>query len=142
MQISTAPGPRLGLLAQPSPQGISLHIPTKGDERLPGLHRKTLEAPLIEMPRAGRPVCGMPTIGVGDGEPAHKLREFAILARPENKMPVIGHEAIGEKSHLCARQRINEQQLKGVIIWGMIEDVSPTISTVKNVIDDTALAGS
>lgn len=36
---------------------------------------------------------GMPALRMRDSDPAKNLGEFAIMSRPKQKMPVIGHQA-------------------------------------------------
>lgn len=40
-------------------------------------------------------VMGIPVLGMGDGDPAEDVREFAVMPGPEEEMPVIGHQVIG-----------------------------------------------
>jgi hypothetical protein len=48
------------------------------------------------MPRARRVIVGVPTLRVSLGEPLGKRGDLRVVLRPKHKMPVIGHEAIGQ----------------------------------------------
>ena len=44
---------------------------------------------------AGLSMPHRPALGVGNGEPAHRLREFFIAPQPQDGIPLIGHEIVG-----------------------------------------------
>ena len=70
------------------------------------LNQKRFEAPLIQMPAARRVPMRMPALGVRQRQPGHEPRQVAISERPQNEMPVIGHEAIREQPHRDALLRL------------------------------------
>ena len=73
---------------------------------------------MIDRPGAGAVMMRMPALRMRDRDPAEHLGEFAIMPRPEKKMPMIGHEAIGFDANLGLSVRLSEGLLKrGVVRW-------------------------
>jgi hypothetical protein len=66
-------------------------------------------------PRIGRPgglpreAAPRPLLGVGQGEPAHEPGEVAVRPRPDDEMEVVGHDAVGEQSHVVAIHRLGQK---------------------------------
>ena len=60
------------------------------------------------MPRADRVPLGVPALGVGERQPAHESRQLAVLAWPDQQVPVIGHQAVGQKSRARTFDRLEE----------------------------------
>jgi len=63
------------------------------------LHGKTLVATLIQVAAGGVVVVGKVTADVGGRQAQHEAGQFAVLSRPEQQMPVVGHEAPGQHAH-------------------------------------------
>ena len=61
-----------------------------------GLPYRGLDAPLVEVPRAGRMAVRVPPLRVSEGQPAHEERQVAVSVGPEQEVEVIGHQAIAE----------------------------------------------
>jgi hypothetical protein len=53
----------------------------------------------------------VPALRVAHGERTHEGGESAIVARPHQQMKVIGHQAVGQQSHIGARNRLNQHPL-------------------------------
>jgi hypothetical protein len=83
-----------------------------------GLHRKRFKAALIDRPGACAMMMRMPALRMRERDPMKYLGEFAILPRPEKKMPMIGHEAIGGDANVGPSVCLKENVLKcGVVRW-------------------------
>ncbi len=115
-------------------QGIALDITSDGQEMLIGLDRKRLEAALIDRPSPGGVMMGMPALRMGDGDPAEHLGEFAILSRPEEEMPVIGHQAIGGDADLGLGLGFGENLLERGVVSGLFKERQPSYATIQHVI--------
>jgi hypothetical protein len=63
------------------------------------LNRKTLEPALVQVTYSDSSVRGVIPLRVSEADPTHKLRQIAILARPQKQMPVIAHNAIAANTH-------------------------------------------
>jgi hypothetical protein len=77
-------------------------------------------------------------------QPAPKARwvEIAIVARPYQQMEVIGHQAVGQQSHIEARNRLNQHLLVCRIVVIAVEDRQARVRSVQNMIDQAAFYGS
>jgi hypothetical protein len=63
------------------------------------LHRETFESALVQMPDSNSPVRNVVPLRVSKADPAHELRQIAILSRPQQQMPVIAHDAVATDTH-------------------------------------------
>lgn len=86
------------------------------------------------MPAAYRAVRAVPTMGMGYGDPLHKLRQIVIFLRPENQMPVVAHDAIAAKPHLEPFDPFGEDVFKRFKILPLLKDPKPSIRTVQDMI--------
>lgn len=84
---------------------------------------------------------GVPALGVGDAEPTHELREFAIFARPNNHVPVIWHDAVGQQSNGQTRMSLFHHAFKRFVVGVFVEQCCPAVGPVQDVIDQST-AGS
>ena len=97
----TAPPPILSRAHQVRSKCIPLDVPTDREEMLDVLNGERLESPLVNMTlTSGIPV-GMPTLRVRERQPSRKARQLAIFLRIDQEMPMIRHQAIGQKP--CSR---------------------------------------
>jgi len=80
-------------------QRVAFHVPAHDQEMVVHLNRKRLEPSLVQVAAAGGLMMGMPELGVRLGESAGEARQVAVAARPDDQVPVVGHEAVGEQPH-------------------------------------------
>ena len=78
----------------------------------------------------------MPALRVCDGNPAQHVREVAILARPEQEIPVIGHQAISRDAYRGAVVRFRKNPLKGGIVCSFVKERKSADPTVQDVIGE------
>lgn len=102
------------------------------------LHRKTLEAALVQVPMPHRRVCLLPPLRVRQRQPAHELRELALLAWEEHQVPVIGHDAPVEDADRRALVRFDEHLLEGEEIIIFLEQTQAAVGAVQDVVDNSA----
>lgn len=77
---------------------------------------------------------GMPALRMRDGNPAEHLGEFAVMTRPEQQMPVIGHQAISGDANLRLGLGFSENLLKRGVVSGLLKERQPTHAPVQHVI--------
>lgn len=63
----------------------------------------------------------MPALCVGDGHPAEHLGEFFILARPEEEVPVIRHQAVGGDANAGLSVGFGENRFERGVVRGLVE---------------------
>lgn len=92
----------------------------------------------IDMPDTGGPVCGMPSLAVRHSHPLHKVRQAAVLAGPEQKVPMVPHDAISAKTHRNTRKPFGKNTFKRRKIVGLFENAQTPIRTIHNMIYNIA----
>ena len=94
------------------------------------------------MPWSYRFMCYMPSTGLGESKPSHELLEITIFFGIENKMPMIGHNAICKNAHVCLFFCFCECCFKKTIIFICIKYAHPCVCTVYDVIHDSSYVGA
>jgi hypothetical protein len=102
------------------------------------LDGKALEPTLIEMPMSHRVVGVLPSLRVGQRQPAEKAGQFAVPLWPEYHVPVVGHHEpvkdadrlpfVGQRHHL----------FKGEEILVLLEQPQPAVGAVQDMIDQSS----
>ncbi len=102
------------------------------------LDGKGFESALIDRARAGGLVRDMPPLRMGHGDPAEDFRELSILPRPQEKVPVSGHEAIGGDTDAKCGMGFGQNGFEGgVVRWGFKQRQS-AYTAVQDVIGKVA----
>ena len=136
-----APGPLLRTVAHElRPQTIALDVAAYGVEMVILLDRKRFEPALVEMARADVVVMGVPALRVRQGEPGHEARQVPALVRPQDQVPVVGQQAIGQDAHRHLRLGLAEHALKRSEIAGLVQERTPGVATVQHVVDQPAFS--
>ena len=134
--------PVLGLLHQVCPKSIAPDIATDGQKMRIILDREALERTLVEMPRPGGVVVGMVSSRVGCGDPAEQPSHGAVVAGPQNQVPVVGHEAEGEQIDWVASQSLRKRPQEGPVVFGFVKDFVACVATIESMIEAVPLIGS
>jgi hypothetical protein len=135
------PLPLFGFPHEIRSQRVSLHVACERVKVVVFLNGKRLEAALVNVARSARMTMRMPALGVRQCQPADKPREFALLSRPDNEVPVVRHEAIGQQPGLCALHGLGQRLLEREVIRVVVEDAHPRIGPVEHVVHVTTLSG-
>ena len=101
-----------------------------------GLHGKRLKAALIDRPAACALMMRMPALAMRDRDPAEHLGEFGIMPRPKEKMPMIGHEAIGGNANLGLSVGLRENALKCSVVRRLLEQSEPADTPIQDMISE------
>ena len=129
------PSPVFGSFNQVCPQRVSLDVAADRQKMLVGLDRKRLESSLVERPRAERAMRMVPAHRVRHGQPMHEPRKVAIGLRPEDKMPVVWHQAKCQQPHRRQHAGTQQEVLEGRIVGGVMKDRRSTDGAVEHVAD-------
>ena len=103
-----------------------------------GLHGKGLKAPLIQRPGTGGSVRGMPTLGMGDGQPAQRLGKLFIATWPQQQMPVVGHHTVGQQANTGASDGRLQHALEGEVIPVGCKQRQPPHAAIQYMVNETA----
>ena len=93
------PPPGFCLFHQSRAECVALHVATHRQQMLLRLDHEGFEPALIEVSCSDRLPMGMPPLCMGEGEPVHEPGEIAVPSRPDDEMPVIGHNTVRQQSH-------------------------------------------
>src|SRR5688572_20667934 len=85
---------------------------------------------------------GVPALGVRERQPADESGELAIAARPDDEMPVIRHEAVGQEASFGPLDGLQQDVLKGFVIGGRVKDREPGIGAIQHMVHIAAEGGS
>ena len=140
--IKTAPTPFFCLHDQIGSQRVSFDVPADGEKMLVILNGKRFESPLIKVPQTGRMTMSVPALRMSQGQPTDKPRELAVFFGPYDKMPVITHHAIGQKSNSCPRDGFLKNTFERFVVFRFRKDRQPTIRTIQNVVNPSASRSS
>ena len=131
--MRTSPSPVFRRRDQSDPRGIALHMVHYGIEILVAFQRKRLEAALIEIPIADAEIGPLPALSVHVGHPLHEAGEVAVVLRPEDKVPMIGHPAVGTDPHGGSAKGLLHHVLKRLVVLLRAELPHPADAAVENV---------
>jgi hypothetical protein len=104
------------------------------------LDRERLETPLPDM--AAGIVVAMITPDMSIHQPSHPGAEVAIAERPEDQVKVIGHQAISQDPHGSKPASLIDQIDKRIVIGIFMEDPSPSIPPVEDMVAKVGQRGS
>jgi hypothetical protein len=102
------------------------------------LNGEGLEATLVKMTGADCAAMGMPACGVCQCQPAREFGEFAVGARPEYEMPVVGHQAIREQARAGPLTRGMQEILEGLVVTIGLENGHARVGAIEDVVDEAA----
>lgn len=89
-----------------------------------GLDGKRLEAALIDRAGPSGLVRGMPSLGVGNRDPAENFRKLTVMSGPQQQVPVIGHQAIGGDADARGGLGFGQNLFKGGVVSGSLKQGS------------------
>ena len=101
------------------------------------LKGKRLEASLIDVAGARRLAIGVPSLGGRQGQPADKLRQFCILPRPHDQMPVMAHHTVRQRPRLRPGDRFDEDVFESLVIGVFLENRQAGVRAIQDVINAT-----
>lgn len=80
----------------------------------------------------------MPSPHVGRGEPLHAGGKLPVALGPENQVPVVWHQAIGENPQGKSRVGLVKHLEKSGVVVIFLEQRQPPDAPVKHVVDEAA----
>jgi hypothetical protein len=132
------PAPLFGPFHEVGPHGVAFDVASDGKKVFVGLDRKRFESSLVDRAGAGGISMGVPTLRVGHGEPTHGFRQLAVGPRPEQQVPVIGHDAVAQQTRPGALDGLLQDALERLVVGRAIEERHPPHASIEHVIHDSA----
>jgi hypothetical protein len=77
----------------------------------------------------------VPSLRVRQGDPARESREIPVVPGPQQQMPVIPEQTIGQEAHFVAVAAFFQDLLKGGEVVVALEDRHASVGTVEHVIN-------
>ena len=103
------------------------------------LDGETLEPALVEVALAHAAAVQAPAPHVGGADPADEPGEVVVPRRPEDQVPMVVHQAVGEHAHPGdALASLAQQPDEGREVGGFGEDSHPAVAAVDHVVHDAA----
>ena len=81
-------------------------------------------------------------MGVGQRQPANEPRQLTVVLGPDDKVPMVRHDAIGQQSSSRAVNGFLENPLEGLVIGVLLEDRHPRIGPVEHMVDQATVIRS
>jgi hypothetical protein len=86
------------------------------------LYRERLVSTLIKMTAAYAISMQMPASNMGRSEPLYEMPKIAVPHRPQDHVPVIRHNTIGQNSNRYPLCRLANDMLEGFVIWFFLKN--------------------
>ena len=131
-QVEGRVGPDRGGFDEVRPEGISLDIPQHRQQVLVLLDGERFESPLPDV--AGGLVVLVVAADVRREQPLHPAGQIAILARPEDQVKMIRHQAISEQPHRHDIVGGGEEADECLIIGRLVKHPLTGISAAEDVV--------
>jgi hypothetical protein len=131
----TRPTPVLGTWHQASTERIPLNIPTNAKDMDVCFDGDGFKSALIHWARPGRPMGGMPSLGMSTGKRMHESRELTTRIRPHDKMPVSGHSGICQHAKGDSLHGLQQYPFERSVVGLRFEQHSAPNRSIENVID-------
>ena len=136
----TRPRPVLGAFHQPGTQRIAFDVTQHGQEVVVLLDGEGAKASLVDM--AAAVVVLMVAADMSGEQPHHVVTQVSVGGRPEGKMEMVGHQAIGEKAHGSSFSRLAQQLDEGGVIAVFEENSTSAIASVEDMVTVAAQGSS
>ena len=85
------------------------------------LDRKALKPALVQVTGPRSVTKGVPALGMRVSKASQEARQFAVGFRPQDKVPMVGHDAIAKNSGTMAFQGVVNHPLERRKVLGSIE---------------------
>ncbi len=100
------------------------------------LHRNALIPSLVKMAFSLSLVRLLPAVGVGGGQPVHEFGKCGVFLGPQDKMPVVGHQAVGQEIHWESPAGFSEDPFEGLVISRGDKEFIPGIGPVQDMVNE------
>ena len=129
-------GPEGGCFDQVRPLGIPLDIAQDREQVFVFLDGERFESPLPDV--AGGLVVLVVAADVCREQPLHPAGEIAVLARPEDQVKMVRHQAVTQEPHRNDFVGGVEETDEGLIIRPLVKHPLPGVPATENVVTISA----
>src|SRR6516162_1049259 len=82
---------------------------------------------------------GVPALRMRQCQPVAEVRQLAIVTRPEDEVPVVRHQHVGEQADAGdVLKGFVEDALEGFVVAVLVEDLAAAITSVEDMVDIAA----
>ena len=134
-----APPPILRPTNQIRSQGVPFDVAAHGEKMVFGLNRERLEPPLIHVAGTAAVTMGVPTLRVRERKPSNETRKFPVRVRLDYEVPMIRHQAPGQKVGAVPLDCLLENSLQRLIIGVGLKNRHACIAAVEHVIHHASI---
>ncbi len=94
-------------------------------------------APLVQVPRTTAVIVLVVPADVRYPHPAHQPPQLHVGPRPDDKMPMIEHQAVSQQIHRVTLESLDLESLEGVVVGLVVKQSrrAGTVATIEDVID-------
>src|SRR5271157_5061226 len=92
--------------------GIPLDVSQNGQQMFVALHREALESSLIKMSVTHGPMRDPPAHCMRVRQPTEESRDLAVCLRPDNKVPMVRQDTVGQDADRVSLVRLDHDPLK------------------------------
>ena len=101
------------------------------------LNRKRLEPPLVQRTLPAGVVVSVVPLGVGDRQPTHELRQIAVVCRPKQQVPMVGHQTVAQEADRLPVLGLPQDLFEGGVIAVFMKEGGAAHSPIEHVVDIT-----
>ncbi len=125
--------PRFRSLHVVGAQSVPLHVANDLVEVICSFHRETIVTTLVEMAVTDLVPMLLPSFHMHFGQLLHDRGKIAIPLGPNDKMPLVGHQAIHAQPHPASSKRFLKDSLERQEVLVLGEKQSPPHASVEHV---------
>ena len=138
----SAPSPLLGTLHQFGAHGVGLDVAAEREEVLVLCHGKALVSPLVQVSCPPAVIVLVVPADVRHPDPPHQPPQRNVGPRPDDQMPVIGHQAVSQQSHRITLQPLDQHLLEGVEVALLLKQSQASVPPIEDLVNHPSFNGS
>ena len=74
-------------------------------------------------------------MAVSEREPTKKFGHLAVFLRPQDHVPVIGHQTVSQQSDWGSAHRCDHNPLERGVIFGLVKKLVAPVGAIKSVVN-------
>ncbi len=98
------------------------------------LHREAVESSLIKMSVTHSPMRDPPAHRMRLRQPTEEGRDLAVCLRPDNKVPMVRHDTVGQDGDRVSLVRLDHDPLKRLEVGVLAKEVHPADRSVQHMV--------